>query len=102
MVKRGTTIRRLEDRLIEALADRYGPDVRVGVIIESIVGVEGFWRRMEVRRWYGVVTVNRVEIQVSSWSTMTECVRYGVTLRLDTEVGLRYTDFTGFDAVIIE
>ncbi len=60
MTKRGTTVRKLENRLLEALEDRYGEGKGAGVIIGSIVGAEGYWRhyQQDVRSWDGTVVVD--------------------------------------------
>ncbi len=99
MGKRGTTVRKLENCLLDALEDRYGEDVETAVVTNSIAGVEGYWRRVDVRRWDGTVVVDGVEHPVSSWSTMTECVRRGITLVHESDKDELPTGYSGFDAV---
>lgn len=65
-----------KDRLAKLLATALSESVNA----EMLHPVAGFWKRQDVYRWE---SSSIGHYTVSSWCTMTDCVRHGIRVKID-------------------
>lgn len=71
MTRRKSRIERLEDALC---------DLGFGVERGAVKPVSGYWKKQDVFRWEARLHFEGRVVQVSSWETVSDCVRFGIEM----------------------